>query len=222
MHIRRLSHYLKISWHLRTMAGLYFSQALRVLSRSFRMQRSVGCLFPDVHFYSSLTVSRFVEGYTKDVLAYVKQHGEAVLQRHNEDLAKAAAGGSEASQSSSSLQSGVASAASKAAGLSAGDPVTNDGQTALEGSNESPQAPSAPPLRLTIRGGPDQKVLLAIPPTKTVLSVIKAFLRKFKIDQDRAGQCKLLFDGEEMDHETQLKDTDVEDEDTLDVKVPAA
>lgn len=144
-----------------------------------------------------------------------------MLQRHNEDLASAAAGGSEPSQSSSSLRSGVAPASLNAAGVSAGTSVANDGQTALEGTNQSPQAPSAPPLRLTIRGGPDQKVLLAIPPTKTVLSVIKAFLRKFKIDQDKVGQCKLLFDGEEMDHETRLKDTDVEDEDTLDVKVPA-
>lgn len=144
---------------------------------------------------------------------YVKQHGESVVERHRSQsrapsTSDAQAVGHGNSNSSSSIPS-TANLVDNAL-----PPASN---------NAAPASPEGQPaaLRLTIRGGPDQKVGLAVPITKTVLSVIKAFLRKFSIDQDKAGQCKLLFDGEELEHGTQLKDTEVEDEDTLDVKVPA-
>ncbi|KAK9896624.1 hypothetical protein P389DRAFT_196714 [Cystobasidium minutum MCA 4210] len=152
------------------------------------------------------------KGYTKDVLAYVKQHGEAVLERHNRDNATAATGPT--GSGSESLQHRQANTGPTSAAAIA--PAT-----AHDASNKSPEAPQAEPLRLTIRAGPDQTVRLAIPPSKTVFSVIKHFLKKMKIDVDKAHQCKMLFDGEELEHEAQLKDTDVEDEDTLDVKIPA-
>lgn len=97
----------------------------------------------------------------------------------------------------------------------------NGDQTAAQAANVSPEAARPAALRLTIRAGPEQKVLLAVPPSKTVLSVIKHFLRKFDLDQTKAGQCKLLFDNEEIEHDLKLGETEVEDEDTLDIKVPS-
>jgi hypothetical protein len=88
--------------------------------------------------------------------------------------------------------------------------------------NVEPDGSEPASLRLTIRGGPDQKTGLAVPPSKTVLSVIKHFLRKFEIDLAKAGQCKLMFDGEEILHDVRLGDTELEDQDTLDIKIPVA
>lgn len=84
----------------------------------------------------------------------------------------------------------------------------------------SPSAERDDTVKLCLRGGPDQKVLMAVPKARTVLSVIKAFLRKSALDQTLAPQCKIFFDGEEISHSAKIGETDVEDEDTLDIKVP--
>ena len=159
-----------------------------------------------------------IEGYTKDVLSYIRLHPESVRKRQ---------------ESESSTLNGATSGPSGTAAPSLNpseqpistDPInshatSNTGQTSTQAGGASPEVTQSAALRLTIRGGSDQKVLLAVPPNKTVLSVIKHFLRKFNIDQAKAGQCKLLFDGEEIEHDLRLGQTEVEDEDTLDIKVP--
>lgn len=157
------------------------------------------------------------EGYTKDVLTYVRAHPEVLAQREQSD-SKIDSGTTGHQAPSSTLQPASADAASGSGTTAA----TGTGSVVQESVEADAEAPRAAPIRLTIRGGPDQKVLLAVPPSKTVLSVIKHFLRKFNFDPAKAGQCRLYFDGEEIEHDTPLGQTEVEDEDTLDIKVPNA
>ena len=90
----------------------------------------------------------------------------------------------------------------------------------------SAPAPAAPPtpagfLRLTLRGTANQRVCVAVPPSKTVGALIKHYLKQAKLSPGLLASSRLVFDGEEFSAGTTIEDAGFEDEDTLDVKVPA-
>ena len=76
-------------------------------------------------------------------------------------------------------------------------------------------------LRLTLRDTANQRVCVAVPPTKTVGALIKHYLKQAKLSPGLLGSSKLVFDGEEFAAGMSIEDAGLEDEDTLDVKVPA-
>jgi hypothetical protein len=162
---------------------------------------------------TSLLLNVFsLEGCTKDVLGYMKANGVSLRT----DGSASPATGSAPSFTNNSNGQGIPAQAQVSAQPENGSSTAPTGTDA----NPSPERTREETLRLTIRGGKDQKVLIAVPASRTVLSVIKAYLRKHGGDQGQASQCKLLFDGEELAHTDQMGQTDVEDEDTLDIKVP--
>lgn len=77
-------------------------------------------------------------------------------------------------------------------------------------------------LKVTIRGGQQQQYNLRVPLTKTISTLIKAYLKKFNLDMALTSKCKIFFDGEALSHDLKLEDADIEDEDTLDIRVPSS
>ena len=80
----------------------------------------------------------------------------------------------------------------------------------------------APKLRLSLRGGRDSMFGVLVPSDKTALSLIKHYLKKAGLPTSKAEGAKLLFDGEAIDHHLTMDEVGVEDEDTLDIQIPAA
>lgn len=84
-------------------------------------------------------------------------------------------------------------------------------------------APKEPMMRLSIQGGNrQQKLLLAVPKSKTIATLIKHFLKQSGLPKDLAPRCRMALDGEDLDHSATIEDAGVEDEDSLDIKVPSS
>jgi uncharacterized ubiquitin-like protein YukD len=93
---------------------------------------------------------------------------------------------------------------------------------AADTGNTGAAASREPALKVTIRGGPQQQLNLRVPLTKTISILIKAYLKKFGFDMALSSKCKVFFDGEALSHDLKLEDAEIEDEDTLDIRVPSS
>lgn len=85
---------------------------------------------------------------------------------------------------------------------------------------QAPQAPSAPEtakLRITIRAGRDKEIKLAVSKTTTVGTILKKFLQLTGEPESKFPQVRLEYDGEKLSNDDRIGDTDVEDDDLLDV-----
>ncbi|TIB98463.1 hypothetical protein E3Q16_04312 [Wallemia mellicola] len=73
-------------------------------------------------------------------------------------------------------------------------------------------------IRLTLRGANrNEEYKIQISKEKKCTVLLNSFLTYFKIDQGRNNSYKLDFDGEKLDLDTAIQDTDLEDEDLISV-----
>ncbi|RPA77230.1 hypothetical protein BJ508DRAFT_417222 [Ascobolus immersus RN42] len=70
-------------------------------------------------------------------------------------------------------------------------------------------------LSLLLKGRDRQEWKISVNKNSTVAKLIAKFKREHKIDADK--EVQLQFDGEELEGDVKLVDTEVEDDDCLDV-----
>ena len=76
-------------------------------------------------------------------------------------------------------------------------------------------------IRLRLRGGPSQQLLVAVPKNRTIASLIKHYLKKADLDVGLDVKCRIVVDGEDLPHSSKIEDHDFEDEEILDIRVPS-
>ncbi|KAI8061445.1 ubiquitin-2 like Rad60 SUMO-like-domain-containing protein [Gongronella butleri] len=72
-------------------------------------------------------------------------------------------------------------------------------------------------LHIKLRSKDNKDIGLRVKPTTTVLSMIKQYLRIVQMDESQAGNVRLKFEGEQLDPNMTVEETDLEDTDMVSV-----
>jgi hypothetical protein len=94
----------------------------------------------------------------------------------------------------------------------------SDGHEEMSGEEVGePQPQKEPDVQLMLNSPGLESVLLKVRPTTLVSKVMAGFKKIRDIEQEKT--CWLIFDGERLDPETRIADTEIEDGDVVDVQI---
>ena len=183
-----------------------------------------------------LTQATF-KGYHRNVYDYITEKKEEERKR-TYDLAREAQLDELARRATSATLSGKGSkeSAIDIDGEAADEQGDSDIEIVSDKGKRTASAsvpPSAPPpvqtqvgpqegsLRLTLIVSKDEKYTVSVKGNKKVSALVKHYMKAVGLDKSKASMVKIIFDGEELAHDTTLEDAEVEDECQLDIRPPA-
>lgn len=96
------------------------------------------------------------------------------------------------------------------------DASTGDEKVSAEDGGE-PQPPQEPDIQLMLNSPGLESVLLKVRPTTLVSKIMAGFKKIRGVEQGK--NCWLIFDGERLDPDIRISDTEIEDGDAVDVQI---